>query len=77
MGYQLGKGRKLNDIIEEMSMVAEGVKSASVVMELSEEYKVIMPIAREVCGVLYEGKSVQDAFRGLIRHKVGKEAEPG
>lgn len=77
VGFQLGKGRKLDDIIEEMSEVAEGVKTASVVMELAKEYEVVMPIATEVYKVLYEGNTVNDAFRGLLRHKVGSEAEPG
>ncbi len=77
VGYQLGKGRKLDDIIEEMSEVAEGVKTAKVVMELAKEHKVEMPIATEVYKVLYEGNTVNDAFRGLIRHKVGSESEPG
>ena len=77
VGFQLGKGRKLEDIIEEMSEVAEGVKTANVVLELAKEYEVEMPIASEVCKVLYEGATVNDAFRGLIKHKVGSEAEPG
>lgn len=77
VGFQLGKGRKLEDIIEEMSEVAEGVKTANVVMELAKEYNVAMPIATEVYKVLYEGNTVHDAFRGLLRHKVGSEAEPG
>lgn len=77
VGFQLGQGRKLEDIIEEMSEVAEGVKTANVVMELAKEYDVAMPIATEVYKVLYEGNTVNDAFRGLLRHKVGSEAEPG
>ena len=77
VGFQLGKGRKLKDIIEEMAEVAEGVKTAKVVMELAKEYKVEMPIAREVYRVLYEGNTANNAFRGLLKHRVGSEAEPG
>jgi glycerol-3-phosphate dehydrogenase (NAD(P)+) len=77
VGVQLGKGRKLEDVIDEMSEVAEGVKTAPVVMELAEEYEVDMPIAAEVYKVLHEGNSVHDAFRGLVKRKVGSEAEPG
>jgi len=36
-----------------------------------------MPIASSVYRVLYEGDTVQDAFRGLLRSGVGSEAEPG
>ena len=77
VGFELGRGRVLDDIINEMSEVAEGVKSAPVVMELAKEHDVEMPIATEVYKVLYEGNTVNDAFKGLIRHRVGSEAEPG
>jgi len=77
VGFQLGRGRKLDDIIEEMAEVAEGVKTAKVVIELAEEYNVSMPISTEVYKVLYEGNTVQDAFRGLLRHEAGAEIEPG
>ena len=77
VGYQLGKGKKLEQIIEEMSEVAEGVKTAKVVMELSRDYGIHMPISEEVYKVLYEGNTVQDAFRGLLKLESGSEAEPG
>jgi len=77
VGFNLGKGRKIDDIIAEMSEVAEGVKTAKVVMELAKEYAIEMPIATEVYKVLYEGNTVHDAFRGLLRRESGSEAEPG
>ena len=39
VGEQLGKGRTIDEIIDEMNMVAEGVKTASVVMELAERVR--------------------------------------
>lgn len=77
VGYHLGKGRQIADIIAEMSEVAEGVKTAKVVMELAHTYGVAMPIATEVYKVLYEGNTINDAFRGLLRHPIGSEYEPG
>ena len=77
VGFQLGQGRKLDDIIEEMSMVAEGVKTSSVVMELAQEYNISMPIMTEVHKVLYEGNTVFDAFKGLIRQQASSESDPG
>jgi len=58
-------------------MVAEGVKSVGVVMELAKEYNVSMPIAKEVYDVVINGNSAKDAFRGLLRQESGSEAEPG
>jgi glycerol-3-phosphate dehydrogenase (NAD(P)+) len=66
VGEQLGRGRSIDEIIEEMSMVAEGVKTSKVVMELAREYGVRMPIAREVHRVVHEGATAEDAYRGLL-----------
>jgi glycerol-3-phosphate dehydrogenase (NAD(P)+) len=76
VGVELGKGRKLQEILDEMHMVAEGVKTSKVVMELAEQHGVDMPIAREVYGVLYEGRSPEEAYRGLTRRPAGAETEP-
>jgi glycerol-3-phosphate dehydrogenase (NAD(P)+) len=77
VGFQLGKGKKLDQIIEEMSEVAEGVKTAKVVMELAKIHNVTMPISTQVFKVLYEGNTVYDAFKGLLDMEVGSEKEPG
>ena len=60
-----------------MFMVAEGVKSAPAVMALSDEYKVEMPIAREVYEVVQGESSARRAFRGLLKAGIGAESEPG
>ncbi len=77
VGFQLGRGKSLEQIISEMNEVAEGVKTAKVVMELAKEYNIDMPISKEIYKVLYEGNTVNDAFRGLLKHEVGSEKEPG
>jgi len=77
VGEQLGRGRSISEIIDEMHMVAEGVKTSRVGMELAAHYDIEMPICREVYGALYEGKSALQAYRGLIRHRAGSEDEPG
>ena len=73
VGEQLGRGRKIDEIIAEMHMVAEGVKTTSVVMELAQQYGVDMPIAEEVFGVLTEGRSAIEAYRGLLGRRYGDE----
>jgi glycerol-3-phosphate dehydrogenase (NAD(P)+) len=77
VGEQLGRGRTTEEIVEEMHMVAEGVKTCRVVMELAERYGVDLPIAREVYGVVHEGRTPMQAYRGLIRRRPGDEADPG
>jgi glycerol-3-phosphate dehydrogenase (NAD(P)+) len=73
VGEQLGLGRTIDEIQAEMKMVAEGVKTAKVVMDLAGRHEVDMPIASEVYGVLYEGRTAQDAYRGLLRRASGPE----
>lgn len=77
VGFQLGRGKSLEQVINEMNEVAEGVKTAKVVMELAKEYNVDMPISTEIYKVLYEGNTVNDAFKGLLKYEVGSEKEPG
>lgn len=77
VGVELGKGREMDDIIADMVMVAEGVKSAPAVMALAEEYGVEMPIATDVYQVVSKARSPRQAFRGLLRVIAGAESEPG
>jgi glycerol-3-phosphate dehydrogenase (NAD(P)+) len=69
VGEQLGKGRTLDDIVAEMNMVAEGVKSSRVVLELAERAGVEMPIAEQVVAVCHEGVSAPDALAALMRRE--------
>jgi glycerol-3-phosphate dehydrogenase (NAD(P)+) len=66
VGEELGKGRKLEEIMGEMTMVAEGVKAARLVLELADQHGVQMPIASHIHDVI-EGKETPiDAFAGLL-----------
>lgn len=73
VGEQLGKGRTLDEIVEEMQMVAEGVKTVAVVHALAAEYDVDMPIVDEVYRVVNEGQSAEQAYRGLLGRQVQRE----
>lgn len=77
VGLKLGQGMKINDIIAEMSMVAEGVKTSGVVMELSQKLGVAMPIANEVHKVVNGECTVMESFRGLLKTQSGSESDPG
>ena len=77
VGFELGKGRSIQEVIDEMFMVAEGVKSAPAVMALAEKHGVVMPIAKEVFEVTQGESNARRAFRGLLRAEIGSESEPG
>ena len=73
VGEQIGAGKPIDEILASMDQVAEGVKAASVIMELAERYGVHMPIAREVDGVINHGRTVDDAYKGLAAETPGHE----
>ena len=77
VGYELGKGRTIKEITDEMFMVAEGVKSAPAVIALAEKHGVDMPIAREVFQVVQDKSTARQAFRGLLKTVAGAESDPG
>ena len=76
VGEQLGRGRSLDEIVAEMNHVAEGVKSAKIVLELAAEYGVEMPIATEMRACVTEGRSAFDAYRGLVARPATSENAP-
>ncbi|MDZ7587818.1 MAG: NAD(P)H-dependent glycerol-3-phosphate dehydrogenase [Parasphingorhabdus sp.] len=77
VGYELGKGKRIDEIIDAMHMVAEGVKSAPTVIELARSYGIEMPIAQDVLDVTQGRKSALQAYRGLVRGSAGSEADAG
>ena len=72
VGYGLGKGKSLDEIISEMNQVAEGVKSTPGILALAEQHDIEMPIAVQVARVLYEGAGPLEAVSNLM----AREAKP-
>ena len=66
VGQELGRGRKLEEVLAGMKEVAEGVKTARAVHLLAARRGVGMPITREVHAVLYEGKGAREAAEALM-----------
>ena len=73
VGEQLGKGRALADVIAEMNMVAEGVKTARPVLDLAIQQGIEMPIVEQVVRVIEEGVSAGEVVRTLMSRKVSAE----
>ncbi|RXK87724.1 NAD(P)H-dependent glycerol-3-phosphate dehydrogenase [Chlorobaculum sp. 24CR] len=69
VGEQIGKGRKLDDVISEMSMVAEGVLTSKAVVKLAERLGVEMPISQAVYEMLFEDKPAQQAILDLMERE--------
>lgn len=74
VGEQLGRGRKLDDILAGMSSIAEGVATARAVRQLARDRRVEMPITEQVCQVLFESKDVLSALTDLMSRELKPEA---
>ncbi|MCX8056989.1 MAG: NAD(P)H-dependent glycerol-3-phosphate dehydrogenase [Ignavibacteria bacterium] len=75
VGEQIGKGKKLKQILSEMEMVAEGVPTAKSVYLLSQKTKVEVPICTEVYKILYEDKDPIIATTDLMTRQPKEEAK--
>ena len=65
-GYLMGQGRSMQQAMDEVNMVVEGVYSAKAGLALSQKYKVEMPIIEQVNKVLFEGKAPAAAVKELM-----------
>ncbi len=73
VGIELGRGKSLETIVADMSMVAEGVKSTEAILVLAERNQIEMPIAESVGSVLYEGSKPADMVEGLMTREAKAE----
>jgi len=74
VGEQVGKGRKLDDVLKEMVMVAEGVATCQSSVDLAKKHSIEMAIFSEVHKILYEGKNPHLATEDLMTREVKGES---
>ena len=65
-GYLMGQGKTMQEAMEEVQMVVEGVYSTKAAVELAKKYDVSMPIIEQVNRILFENKKPADAVRELM-----------
>ncbi|MFH1258566.1 MAG: NAD(P)H-dependent glycerol-3-phosphate dehydrogenase [Elusimicrobiota bacterium] len=73
LGEKIGQGKTLAEALGEMTMVAEGVKTAKAIHSLSKKYQLDLPISDEVYKILYEGKKPETAVRDLLTRQATTE----
>jgi glycerol-3-phosphate dehydrogenase (NAD(P)+) len=76
VGELLGRGKRLESILSEMRMVAEGVGTAAMTLELAARYNVDLPICREIHRIVTGEGDARHAYRGL-QFEPGHESDPG
>ena len=72
-GYLIGQGYSLEQAIEKLDMVAEGVRTTKVCYFLSKKYNVYMPITENIYKVLYEGLSINECAENLMKKMAAEE----
>lgn len=72
-GYLIGQGKTMQEAMDEVKMVVEGVYSAKAAARLAEKYQVSMPIVNEVNKVLFEGKNPAEAVDDLMQRESRSE----
>ncbi|MEE4358526.1 MAG: NAD(P)H-dependent glycerol-3-phosphate dehydrogenase [Desulfococcaceae bacterium] len=75
VGKKIGEGMTLQKILSEMHMVAEGVKTAKSVYNLSRKLNVEMPISHEIYRILYENESPKEALHRLMTRDLRDELD--
>jgi glycerol-3-phosphate dehydrogenase (NAD(P)+) len=75
VGVQLGEGKTLDDILKEMRMVAEGVKTTRSVYNLSKNLGIELPICNEVYNILFENQEPNKSIRRLMTRTLKHELD--
>ena len=65
-GYLMGQGETMEEAMEEVQMVVEGVYSAKAGLQLAKKYEVSIPIIEQINKVLFEGKNAAEAVKELM-----------
>lgn len=73
VGFELGQGRSLQQILAGMTMVAEGVGTTVALLALAKENRIELPITQQVHGILHLGNSPREAIRAIMERPLKRE----
>lgn len=69
VGYKLGKGDKLNDILNSMTEVAEGINTITIIKNLADHLNIRTPITKTIYSILFEDLDIQLGYSALMEIK--------
>jgi glycerol-3-phosphate dehydrogenase (NAD(P)+) len=75
IGYNLGKGKSLDESIKEVGQVAEGLNTLKLVKQRADELGVYMPLASALYRVIYEGESIEKIIPSLMQSEQALDVE--
>lgn len=75
VGYELGKGRNLDEVVESLGQVAEGVNTLKLVKAESERLNIYMPLVNGLYDIIYNGRSVEEVIGGMMVAEQNRDVE--
>ncbi len=73
VGERLGRGESLDHVLQEMTMVAEGVPAARATLALGAARGIELPITEQVCALMFEGRTPREAMERLMTRDLRRE----
>ena len=73
MGERIGRGERLNDILDSMEMVAEGVETTRSIFDVAQKNNIDMPLCEQIYQVLFEDVSPRQAILELMGRELVDE----
>lgn len=73
VGFELGQGRSLEQILSGMTMVAEGVGTTAALLALARDHRIDLPITQQVHSILHLGNAPRDAIRAIMERPLRRE----
>lgn len=75
VGYALGQGRDLNEVVAELGQVAEGVNTLRLLKQQSQQLDIYMPLVNGLYAIIYEGKTVQEVIGDMMWAEQNRDVE--
>lgn len=75
VGFALGQGRDLNEVVAELGQVAEGVNTLRLLKEQADELDIYMPLVQSLYGIIYEGKTLSEVIGGMMWAEQNRDVE--
>lgn len=75
VGYAIGQGKSMDEILEELGQVAEGVNTLKIVKQKADEIGVYMPLVQGLYAILFEGSEITDVVEGLMMGEMTSDVD--
>ncbi len=75
VGYALGEGKELHQVVSELGQVAEGVNTLKLVKQRADQLGIDMPLVQSLYGVIYEELSIADAVGSMMSREQNRDVE--